>query len=74
MIPYFKRNGTNARIVAIFHGNSGYELRNDSAYDRGRNLRDGVEIEECGETMASHRWSTAELLPDVQEGFVQLQP
>jgi intracellular sulfur oxidation DsrE/DsrF family protein len=51
-------------------------------------MQDGVEVEECGETMAFDRWSNAELLPNVkvntganyrivqfvQEGFVQLQP
>jgi intracellular sulfur oxidation DsrE/DsrF family protein len=50
-------------------------------------MRDGVEVEECGETMAFDR-SNAELLPNVkmntganyrivqlvQKGFVQLQP
>jgi intracellular sulfur oxidation DsrE/DsrF family protein len=102
MIPYFKRTGTKARIVAIFHGNSGYLLLDDAAYGRVRNwqggnpykdqiaalIRDGVEVEECGETMVLKRWSNAELLPDVkvnsganirilqlvQEGFVQLHP
>jgi intracellular sulfur oxidation DsrE/DsrF family protein len=102
MVPYFKRTGTNARIVAVFHGNSGYMLLADAAYGRARNwpggnpykqqiaalMRDGVEVEECGETMAANKWSNADLLPDikvitganyriiqlVQEGFVQLQP
>jgi intracellular sulfur oxidation DsrE/DsrF family protein len=102
MIASFKRNQTKARIVAIFHGDSGYMLLDDAAYDRVRNwrggnpykqqiaalMREGVEIEECGHTMAVRRWSNAELLPDVkvntganfrivqlvQEGFIQLQP
>ena len=102
MIASFKRNQTKARIVAIFHGESGYMLLDDAAYDRVRNwrggnpykpqlanlMREGVEIEECGYTMAVRGWSNAELLPDVkvntgaafrivqlvQEGFVQLEP
>ena len=102
MIASFKRNQTKARIVAIFHGDSGYMLLDDAAYDRFRNwrggnpykqqiaalMREGVEIEECGYTMAVRGWSNAELLPDVkvntgaafrivqlvQEGFVQLEP
>ena len=77
-------------------------LLDDPAYNRVRNwergnpykkqiaalLRDGVEIEECGHTMAENRWGNSELLPGVrvnsganfrivqlaQEGFVQLQP
>ncbi len=102
MIPHFKRDGTRVRIVAIFHGDSGYMLLDDAPYDRARNwkggnpykeqiaalLREGVEIEECGQTMALRKWSNADLLPNVkvnaganyrivqlvQEGFVQLQP
>jgi len=102
MIASFKRNQTKAHIVAIFHGESGYMLLDDRAYERVRNwrggnpykqqlaalMREGVEIEECGHTMAARGWSNAELLADVkvntgasfrivqlvQEGFVQLQP
>ena len=102
MIASFKRNQTKARIVAIFHGESGYMLLDDAAYNRVRNwrggnpykqqladlMREGVEIEECGYTMAMRGWSNAELLPDVkvntganfrivqlvQEGFIQVQP
>jgi intracellular sulfur oxidation DsrE/DsrF family protein len=51
-------------------------------------VRDGMQVEECGETMALRRWSNAELLPNVkvitganyriiqlvQDGYVQLQP
>jgi intracellular sulfur oxidation DsrE/DsrF family protein len=102
MIPYFKRVGTKTSIVAVFHGAAGYMLLNDTAYDRVRNwrggnpykeqiaalLREGVQIEECAETMALRRWSNADLLPDVkvvtganyriiqlvQDGYVQLQP
>jgi intracellular sulfur oxidation DsrE/DsrF family protein len=102
MLAYFKTHGAKARIVAVFHGPAGYMLLNDSAYDRVRNwqggnpykaqiatlIQEGVEVEECGDTMASNRWYNAELLPNVkvntganfrivqlvQEGFVQLQP
>ncbi len=102
MIPHFKQNDTKARVVAIFHGAAGYMVLNDAAYDRARNwqggnpykdqiaalMRDGVQIEECAETMRVNRWSNADLLPNVkvttganyrivqlvQEGFVQLQP
>ena len=51
-------------------------------------LRDGVEIEECGQTMVVNHWPNSALLNGVkvnsganfrivqlvQEGFVQLQP
>jgi intracellular sulfur oxidation DsrE/DsrF family protein len=102
MVPYFKRNATKATVVAIFHGDAGYMLLDDAAFNRVRNwqggnpykdqiaafVRDGVQVEECGETMALRRWSNAELLPNVkvitganyriiqlvQDGYVQLQP
>lgn len=102
MLPYFKRVGTRFNIVAIFHGAAGYMLLNDAAYDRARNwqggnpykeqiaslMREGVQIEECAETMVLHRWSNADLLPGakvvtganyrilqlVQDGYIQLQP
>jgi uncharacterized protein len=102
MTEHFRVDHTNARIVGIFHGVMGYMLLNDPAYDRVRSwqhgnpykdqitalMRDGVEIEECGETMVDNHWYNADLLPGVkvntganyrivqlvQEGFVQLQP
>lgn len=102
MVPHFKRVGTKFSIVAIFHGAGGYMVLNDAAYDRARNwqggnpykeqiaalMREGVQIEECAETMVLRRWSNADLLPNVkvvsganyrilqlvQDGYVQLQP
>jgi intracellular sulfur oxidation DsrE/DsrF family protein len=102
MTERFRVDQTDARIIAIFHGAAGYMLLDDVAYDKVRNWqhgnpykdqiaelqRDGVEIEECGQTMADNHWRNAELLPGVkvnsganfrivqlvQEGFVQLQP
>ena len=102
MVDRFHSQGTNAQIVAVFHGAAGYMLLDDAAYDRVRNwqhgnpykdqiaalLRDGVQIEECAETMKVNHWRNEDLLPGakvntganfrivqlVQEGFVQLQP
>lgn len=102
MITRFRTDGTKAALVAIFHGDAGYMVLDDTAYDRVRNwqggnpykdqiaelMREGVDIEECGETMATNHWTNAELLSGVkvntganfrivqlvQEGFVQLQP
>jgi uncharacterized protein len=102
MLPYFKRVGTKFSIVAIFHGAAGYMALNDAAYDRVRNwqggnpykeqiatlMREGVQVEQCAETMAQYRWSNADLLPNVkvvtganyrilqlvQDGYIQLQP
>jgi uncharacterized protein len=102
MMERFRTDHTDARIVAVFHGAAGYMLLNDPAYNRVRNwdhgnpykdqiaalMRDGVEIEECGETMQDNHWYNSDLLPRVkvnsganfritqlvQQGFVQLQP
>ena len=77
---YFKREGTQVRMVAIFHGAAGYMLLNDATYGRVRNwsagnpykaqiadlMKAGVEIEECAETMRLNRWGNADLLPGVK--------
>jgi intracellular sulfur oxidation DsrE/DsrF family protein len=56
------------RSVAVFHGDIGYMLLDDDAYNRVRNwsrgnpykdqivalMADGVQIEECGETMLAN--------------------
>ena len=102
MVDRFRSTHTPARIVAVFHGDAGYLLLADAAYDRARHAtggnpykvtiaalaRDGVTIEECGETMLRNHWTNSDLLPVakvnsganfriiqlVQLGFVQLQP
>jgi uncharacterized protein len=102
MLARFRADHTNARIVAIFHGAIGYMLLDDDAYNRIRNwphgnpykdqiaalMADGVQIEECGETMLANHWRNADLLPGVkvdtgaiirivqlvQQGYVQIQP
>lgn len=102
MVKRFAIDGTKARIVAIFHGDAGYMVLDDAAYDGVRNwgqgnpykdqieklIGEGVEVEECGATMAANHWTNSELLPGtkvntganfriiqlVQEGFVQIQP
>lgn len=102
MVPHFKENGTKAEIVAVFHGNAGYMLLDDAKYNTVRNwhggnpykaqiarlIQQGVQVEECAETMRLKGWGNADLLPNVkvntganfrivqlvQAGFVQLQP
>ncbi len=80
MTERFRAEGTNARIVAIFHGPNGYMLLQDAAYNRVRNwqhgnpykdqiaalLQAGVQFEECGETMKVNHWRNDELLPGVK--------
>jgi intracellular sulfur oxidation DsrE/DsrF family protein len=102
LVVRFRADRTQGRIVAIFHGAAGYMTLNDPVYNRVRNwqhgnpyedqiaalIRDGVDIEECAQTMADNHWGNADLLPGVkvttsatlriiqlvQDGFVQLQP
>jgi len=102
MLDKFGKDGTEHHIVAIFHGSAGYMLLNDETYNRVRNWKrgnpykdqiaalktEGVEIEECGQTMRDKGWGNADLLPEVkvnsganfriielvQQGYVQIQP
>ena len=77
MVEKVAADGTDAKLVAIFHGAAGYMLLDDAAYDRVRNWRGGnpykdqiaalmakgVDIEECGQTMREKGWVNADLLP-----------
>ncbi len=77
MTERFRSDGTNSRIVAVFHGPAGYMLLQDAAYNRVRNwehgnpykdqiaalLKAGVQFEECGETMKVNHWKNGDLLP-----------
>jgi uncharacterized protein len=102
MLARFRADHTSAQIVAVFHGDIGYMLLDDDAYNRVRNwsrgnpykdqivalMADGVQIEECGETMLANHWRNADLLLGVkvdtgaiirivqlvQQGYVQIQP
>ena len=103
MLARFRADHTSAQIVAIFHGDIGYMLLGDDAYNRVRGsshgnpykdqiaalMAEGVQIEECAETMRDNHWRNADLLPGVkvdtgaiirivqlvqQEGYVQIQP
>jgi uncharacterized protein len=103
MLARFRADHTSARIVAVFHGAIGYMLLDDDAYSRVRGwsrgnpykdqiaalMAEGVQIEECAETMLDNHWRNADLLPGVkvntgailrivqlvqQDGYVQIQP
>jgi intracellular sulfur oxidation DsrE/DsrF family protein len=77
MLARFRADHTSAQIVAIFHGDIGYMLLGDDAYNRARGssqgnpykgqiaalMAGGVQIEECGETMRANHWRNADLLP-----------
>lgn len=80
MSSKFKETGTRSRLVAVFHGEPGYILLGDQAYDRVRHWTGGnpykaqiaalqaagVEFEECGTTMAANGWINRDMLPGVK--------
>ncbi len=77
MLARFRADHTSAQIVAIFHGDIGYMLLDNDAYNRVRGsshgnpykdqiaalISGGVQVEECGETMLANHWRNADLLP-----------
>lgn len=80
MTNRFKQTGTQWNMVAIFHGDAGYMLLNDDAYNAVRKTKTGnpykatieslittgVQIEECAVTMKGNKWTNANLLPGVK--------
>jgi intracellular sulfur oxidation DsrE/DsrF family protein len=80
MTERFKEQGTDATIIAIFHGAAGYMALDDDAYDRVRKwsggnpykaeiealMATGVAFEECGQTMHDMHWVNAELIPGIK--------
>jgi len=80
LTEHFHADGTKAQLVAVFHGDIGYMLLDDSAYNRVRNwqqgnpykqqiaalMQAGVAFEECGETMLNNHWSNGDLLAGVK--------
>ena len=73
-------NGAKGEIVAVFHGDSGYILLNDDAYNTARGVTTGnpykavlkklmdmgVQLEECGATAAANHWGNSDLLSGVK--------
>jgi intracellular sulfur oxidation DsrE/DsrF family protein len=102
MATALKEAGTKTRIIGVFYNEAGHLTLNDKPYNAYRGvttgnpykaliaelMEQGVQIEECAETMRNHHWSNDDLLPGVkvntgavgrlvqltQEGFVQIQP
>ncbi len=80
MLEGFKRNATEASLVAVFHGDAGYMLLNDETYNGVRKtgtgnpykslianlIKQGVRIEECAVTMKANGWGNESLLPGVK--------
>lgn len=98
----FKLSGTESSLIAVFHGDVGYLLLNDETYNAVRKtktgnpfkvmvenlIKEGVQIEECANTMKANNWSNDVLIPGVkvnsgalgrivqlvQDGYVMIQP
>jgi intracellular sulfur oxidation DsrE/DsrF family protein len=80
MSAQFREAGVKGRLIAVFHGGSGYMLLGDAAYNRARKWRGGnpykdqiaelqalgVEFEECGKTMMDNHWTNRDMLPGVK--------
>ncbi len=75
-----KEQNAPAQIVGVFHGDAGYMLLNDAAYNRARRvstgnplkgpmadlIKKGIQLEECAVTMRGNGWSNKDLLPGVK--------
>lgn len=80
MTERLKKKGTLLDLVAVFHGDAGYMLLNDAAYDKERKIdtgnpykglienliKEGVGVEECMVTMKGNGWGNENLLPGVK--------
>lgn len=80
MAERFKTTGTQWSMVGVFHGDAGYMLLNDEAYNKVRKtksgnpyksriedlIKNGVQIEECAVTMRGNQWANRDLLPGVK--------
>jgi uncharacterized protein len=76
----YKAAGVPVRIVAVFHGQVGYMMLNDTAYDKARKSEkgnpfkeqikalqaEGVQFELCVNTARNNGWVNADLLPGVK--------
>ena len=80
VVERFKQTGGQLSLVAVFHGDVGYMLLNDEAYNSNRKtktgnpykglidnlIKQGTQIEECAITMKSNAWGSENLLPGVK--------
>ncbi|OIR03289.1 DsrE/DsrF-like family protein [mine drainage metagenome] len=80
MVNRFQQPGKSLDLVGVFHGEAGYMLLNDNAYNKVRKIttgnpytdmiqdliKQGVQIEECAVTMKANNWGNDDLLPGVK--------
>lgn len=76
----FKADQTTSKIIAVFHGQAGFMVLDDAAYNKARRTergnpfkaliaelqQAGVEFEECGQTAKTNNWTNADFLPGVK--------
>lgn len=75
-----KEQNASAQIVGVFHGEAGYMLLNDTAYNKVRRvsggnplkpllatlIEKGIQLEECAVTMKTNGWTKKDLLPGIR--------
>lgn len=80
LMERFKTDQTRAQIIAVFHGQAGFMVLGDAAYNKARRTergnpykaliaelqQAGVQFEECGQTAKTNNWSNADFLPGVK--------
>lgn len=80
VIGKFSPLGKNFSLVGVFHGDAGYMLLNDEAYNSVRKIKtgnpykeivenlikQGAQIEECAVSMKANNWGNENLLPGVK--------
>jgi intracellular sulfur oxidation DsrE/DsrF family protein len=80
VLKRFSQPGDKLNLVGVFHGDGGYMLLNDAAYNKVRKtstgnpykntiedlIKQGAQIEECGVTMKANNWGNENLLPGVK--------
>ena len=80
LMERFKADQTRAQIIAVFHGQAGFMVLADAAYNKARRTergnpykaviaelqQQGVLFEECGQTAKTNNWINADFLPGVK--------
>lgn len=80
VLKRFQQPGNELNMVGVFHGDAGYLLLNDAAYNKVRKtttgnpykpmiedlIKQGAQIEECAVTMKANNWGNENLLPGVK--------
>ena len=80
LVQRFKADQTRSQIIAVFHGQAGFMMLDDVAYNKARRTergnpyklliaelqKEGVQFEECGQTAKTNNWINADFLPGVK--------